>query len=77
MAKGFDRNGIIVPEGASMGNIALTPDFKRGVCSLEITRPFDVEPLSVDVPLLDVLEASANMVITLCQLQRAAMAGRT
>jgi hypothetical protein len=79
MAKGSNKHGIIVPKGASVGTVALEADFTRGVCSLTITRPFDVEPVRVDVPLLDVLEAAANMTITLCQLQRAAVtaAGRT
>lgn len=57
--------------------ISLEPDFSTGLCLITIRRLFDVEPIAIHVPIVDILTSAANMTLTMCDMQRAAMRART
>lgn len=70
-------NGILLPESASIGGIAVVADFQTGLVTLTVTMPFAVEPIVCRVPIVDYLESAAEMTKGMCQLQRAAASHRS
>ena len=59
---------LVLPENAP--GVSLEPDFRTGVVTITIRRPFDVEPIVVQVPMVDILESAAHMTLTMCAIQK-------
>lgn len=62
---------LVKPDDAlTTGSIDVEPNFARGIVTLTIKRPLEIEPIKVDVAILDYIEAGALMTQELCRLQK-------